>query len=47
MKERFALLIAKTLSSLTKHEVSINELKALLKELNGPKVTEEVTDISA
>ncbi len=49
MKERFAVLVGKTLSSLTKHEVSISELKALLKELNGPKVTnnlEKVTDIS-
>ncbi len=49
MKERFAVLVGKTLSILTKHEVSINELKALLKELNGPKATndlEKVSDIS-
>ncbi len=37
MMERFAILIAKTLSSLRKHEVSIGELKALLKNLNGHK----------
>ncbi len=49
MKGRFAVLVAKTLSSLRKHEISIGELKALLKNLNGPKVTndlEKVTDIS-
>ncbi len=49
MKERFAVLVGKILSTLTKHEVSISELKALLKELNGHKVTndlEKVTNIS-
>ena len=37
MIERFAILIGRTLSSLRKHEVSIGELKALLKNLNGNK----------
>ncbi len=49
MKERFAVLVGKTLYSLRKHEVSIGELKAFLKNVNGPKVTnnlEKVTDIS-
>ena len=49
MKEKFAVLVARTLSSLRKHEVSIGELKASLKNLKGHKVTnnlEKVTDIS-
>ncbi len=37
MIERFAILIGRTLSSLRKHDVSIGELKALLKNLNGHK----------
>ncbi len=53
MKERFALLIERTLSSLKKHEVSMGELKALLKQLNAPKKSKlsnklkKITDISA
>ncbi len=52
MKERFAVLIARTLSSLKKHEVSMGELKALLKQLNAPKKSKlsnklkKITDIS-
>ncbi len=37
MMDRFAILIAKTLSSLRIHHVSIGELKALLKNLSGRK----------
>ncbi len=52
MKERFAVLIERTLFSLKKHEVSIGELKSLLKQLNAPKknklsnLLKKVTDIS-
>ena len=52
MKERFAVLVKKTLSSLKKHEVSMGELKALLKQLNSPKKNKlsnklkKITDIS-
>ncbi len=37
MKEKFAVLIGRTLLSLRKHEVSIGELKSLLKQLNASK----------
>ncbi len=37
MKERFAVLMGRTLRSLNTREVSIGELKALLKQLNAPK----------
>ena len=52
MKERFALLIRRTLLSLKKHEVSIDELKELLNQLNAPKKNKlfnklkKVTDIT-
>ncbi len=36
MKEKFAVLIDRTLFSLKKHEVSMGELKASLKQLNVP-----------
>ncbi len=37
MIKRFAILTGKTLLSLKKHDISIGELKALLKQLNPPK----------
>ncbi len=52
MKERFSVLIERTLSSLKKHKVSIGELKASLNQLNAPKKSKlssklkKVTDIS-
>ncbi len=52
MKERFAVLMGRTLRSLNKREVSIGELKALLKQLNAPKKNKlsdklkKVTDIN-
>ena len=52
MKERFAILTERTLSSLKKHKVSMGELKALLKQLNAPKKSKlsnklkKITDIS-
>ncbi len=51
MKERFAVLIKRALSSLKKHEVSMGELKTLLKQLNAPKKSKlsnklkKITDI--
>ncbi len=52
IKDRFAVLIERTLSSLKKHKVSMGELKALLKQLNAPKKSKlsnklkKITDIS-
>ena len=52
MKKSFSILIERTLLSLKKHEVSIGELKSLLKQLNAPKKNKlsnllmKVTDIS-
>ena len=52
MEERFAVLIGRTLLSLKKYEVSIGELKSLLKQLNAPKKSKlfnklkKVTDIN-
>ncbi len=52
MKERFAVLMGRTLRSLNTREVSIGELKALLKQLNAPKKSKlsnklkKVTDIN-
>ncbi len=37
MKDRFAILMGRTLRSLKKHDISVGELKALLKQLNPPK----------
>ncbi len=52
MKERFAVLMGRTLRSLNMREVSIGELKALLKQLNASKKSKlsnklkKVTDIN-
>ncbi len=52
MKEKFAVLIGRTILSLRKYEVSIDELKLLLNQLNAPKKSKlskklkKVTDIS-